>query len=152
MIQTKLNFVCPSCSSVNRVPESRLNDQPVCGKCKQTLFPDHPVELTDANFQTFVTRTDIPVIIDFWAAWCGPCRMMAPAFAAAAAQLTPRILLAKLDTDSASRTASAFDIQGIPCLIAFRQGREIARQSGAMSTPQIVQWANSVVGQPDSAS
>jgi thioredoxin 2 len=146
MIQTKLKVVCPHCLSVNRVPESRLGDQPVCGKCTQNLLPDHPVELTDANFQTFVSRTEIPVIVDFWAAWCGPCRMMAPAFAAAAAQLTPRILLAKLDTDAASRTASSFDISGIPCLIAFRHGREIARQSGAMSTPQIVQWATHVVG------
>ena len=152
MIQTKLNFVCPNCLSVNRVPESRLGDQPVCGKCKQPLLPEHPVELTDANFEKFVSRTDVAIIIDFWAEWCGPCRMMAPEFAAAAAQLSPQILLAKLDTDAASRTAQAFNIQGIPCLIAFLNGGEIARQSGAMKTSQIVQWANSVVNQSDSVS
>ena len=145
-----LNFVCANCTSVNRVPQSRLADKPVCGKCKQSLLPGHPVELTDANFQKFVSRTDVPVVIDFWAAWCGPCRLMAPAFAEAATQLTPNVLLAKLDTEAAAQTASAFDIQGIPCLIAFRNGNEVARQTGAMNTSQIMEWANSVVGQPDS--
>ena len=144
MIESKINFVCPNCVAVNRVPESRLADNPICGKCKHSLLPSHPIELTDENFQKFVTRSDVVVIVDFWAKWCPPCRAMGPAFAQAAIELSPNFILAKLDTEEASRTADQFNIQGIPCLIAFKQGEEIARQSGAMRTDQIVQWVNSI--------
>jgi thioredoxin 2 len=135
-----VNLVCSNCLAVNRVPEERFADRPICGKCKQPLLPSHSVELTDASFEKFIGRTDLPVLVDFWATWCGPCRMMAPAFEEAAAMLSPRAILAKLDTDAAPRTASQYEISGIPTLILFRGGSEVARQSGAMNARQIAQF------------
>ncbi len=137
-------LVCSHCGSVNRIPESRLGDGPICGKCNSALLPDHPIELTDDNFHKFLSRTTIPVIVDFWAPWCPPCRQMAPAFAAATPLLAPGRILAKLNTEDYPQAAAGFNITGIPCLIAFRDGNEVARQSGAMSTDQIRQWANSI--------
>ncbi len=142
--KTAISLVCSSCLSVNRVPEARMADAPICGKCKQLLTPDQPIELTDENFQKFVARTEIPIVIDFWAPWCGPCRQMAPAFSAAAKQLSPNVILAKVNTEEAQRSAEGFNITGIPCMIAFRNGKEVARQSGAMNTEQIVKWTRAV--------
>lgn len=125
------------------MPKTRLADGPVCAKCKTRLIVDHPVELDDQSFGKFISKTDVTVVVDFWASWCGPCRSMAPNFKAAAGELTPQIVLAKFDTENNS-AANSLNITGIPCLIAFSRGKEIARQAGLMSADQIVAWARSV--------
>ena len=144
MEETTTSFVCPKCTAVNRVPDSRLTESPVCGKCKTAIFPDHPVELTDANFQKFIERTGVMVVVDFWAPWCPPCGMMGPEFVKAAKLLLPHYMLAKLNTEEAPHSAGQFGIHGIPCLIAFRDGKEVARKPGAMKVDDIVQWVKSV--------
>ncbi|MFI3187881.1 MAG: thioredoxin TrxC [Methylococcaceae bacterium] len=138
-----LHLVCPHCDTVNRILAERLNQQPRCGQCKDRLFTGHPLELTGQNFKQHITRNDIPVVVDFWAAWCGPCKMMAPSYAQAAASVEPQIRLAKLDTEREQAIAAQFDIRSIPTLILFKSGREIARAAGAMSTTDIVRWINS---------
>lgn len=135
-----VHIVCPHCSAVNRVPEIRLAEGPRCGGCHQSLFDGHPIALTATTFQTHITANDIPVLVDFWAPWCAPCKMMAPAYEQAARQLEPRIRLAKLDTEQEPELGGRFAIRSIPTLVLFHRGREVVRQAGAIGAADIVRW------------
>ncbi|TCS34716.1 thioredoxin [Paucimonas lemoignei] len=138
-----LHLVCPACQAVNRVPDERLRDAPDCGRCHRPLFSGQPVALNRSEFERQLEKSDIPLLVDFWASWCGPCRMMAPAFEQAAAQLEPHFRLAKVNTEEQQELAARYAIRSIPTLAIFRNGREIARQAGAMGTVDIVRWARS---------
>jgi thioredoxin 2 len=138
-----IHLVCPRCDAVNRVPTARLDQRPNCGQCHQPLFTGHPVELTTSNFSKYLDRHDIPVVVDFWAPWCGPCKMMAPAFVEAAAMLEPRVRLAKVNTDNEQALGARYQIRSIPTLVLFKDGRESARHAGAMTAQDIVRWARS---------
>lgn len=133
-------LICPSCGAKNRVPATRLQQGPQCGKCKTALLPATPLALDGPRLDRLLAHETLPLVVDFWAPWCGPCKMMAPVFEAAAGELQGRLRLAKLDTEAHPQAAARFDIRSIPTLIVFSGGKELARQSGALPAGQLRQW------------
>ena len=141
-----LHVICPQCAATNRLPAQRLAENPRCGRCKAALFDGHPVQLDAAGLERHVAGGDVPLVVDFWAPWCGPCLSMAPQFEAAARTLEPHVRLAKIDTEAHPELGARYAVRSIPTLILFHRGRELARQSGAIGSGAIVQWVRGQVG------
>ena len=135
-----INVVCPHCNAVNRVPQAKLGAGPKCGKCKSPVLTGVPLDLTAANFQQFVGRNGLPVVVDFWASWCGPCKMMAPVFSQVAHEMATRARFAKVNTEQEQMIAAQYGIRSIPTLALFSNGKEISRQAGALDAASLKQW------------
>ncbi len=136
-----MHLVCPACGTTNRVPEAKLHDNPVCGKCGAALMSAAPVSLDDSTLPKFLEKTELPVVVDFWADWCGPCKMMAPHFESAAGRV-PGVRFVKVDSDASPQSSARYGIRSIPTLILFKNGNEVARQSGAMQATELANWIN----------
>ncbi len=135
-----IHVVCPHCHATNRLPAEKLNQSGKCGKCHKPLFTSEPITLTAQNFDKHIQKSDLPVVVDFWASWCGPCKMMAPVFAQAAAQLEPRFRLVKVSTETEQNLAAQYRIQSIPTLAIFHHGREMDRMAGALDLGSLIRW------------
>lgn len=140
MAQENFTLVCPHCAAINRVPAGRLRDQPKCGRCKQTMLGGQPAVLTDSSFGRYIRNSSLPVVVDFWAPWCGPCKMMAPVFESVAREMGAGLVFAKLDTETNRQTAGELGIRSIPTLALFHGGTEVSRQSGAMDASRLRHW------------
>jgi len=135
-----MHLVCPACRAVNRVPDDRLGEQPKCGRCGSAVLDPHPVSLSTADFDVFIGSNELPVVVDFWADWCGPCRMMAPIFEQVAQQLSTRVRFAKVDTEAEPALAQRYAIRSIPSLLLFRNGAEVDRIAGALDARALAGW------------
>lgn len=140
-------IVCPECLAKNRVPEEKLTANPACGQCHQALVPLAPIELNEQNFSQFVTHSDLPILIDLWADWCGPCKMMGPHFANVA-KLYPNVVFAKIDTEANPRLSAAFNVRSIPTLVLMNKSNEIARISGALRSSELQKWLDQQLNAP----
>lgn len=141
-----MHIVCPHCLTTNRIPERRLLDPADCGQCQQALFTGQPINLNEAAFQRYSQRDELPLVVDYWAPWCGPCNMMAPAYAQAATELEPFVRLAKVNTEVEQALAGRANIRSIPTIVMYRQGQEIGRQSGALDQSSLTHWIRSQLG------
>ncbi|MEA1891028.1 MAG: thioredoxin TrxC [Pseudomonadota bacterium] len=137
---TAVHIVCPHCGGINRVPAERLNDQPACGKCHKPVLDGLPVNLGSQTFDRFISKNDLPVVVDFWAAWCGPCKMMAPVFSQLASRMSAQMRFAKVDTEQAQDISARFNIRSIPTMVLFKNGKEADRVSGALDQTGMQQW------------